>query len=65
MLIAFDNVVWYFIGISVLVIYLTLVSLVHSTLLSIFQAALYLYAREDFVPEGYDRTVLRESVAKD
>ncbi len=65
MLIAFDNVVWYFIGISVLVIYLTLVSLVHSTLLSIFQAALYLYAREDFVPEGYNRTVLRESVAKD
>lgn len=65
MLVAFDNVVWYFIGISVLVIYITLVSLVHSTLLSIFQAALYLYAREDYVPEGYDRTVLRESVAKD
>lgn len=65
MLVAFDNVVWYFIGISVLVIYTTLVSLVHSTLLSIFQAALYLYAREDYVPEGYDRTVLRESVAKD
>jgi len=65
MLVAFDNVVWYFIGISVLVIYITLVSLIHSTLLSIFQAALYLYAREDYVPDGYDRSVLRESVAKD
>lgn len=65
MLVAYDNVIWYFMGVSVLVIYITLVSLIHSTLLSIFQAALYLYAREDFVPDGYDRSVLRESVAKD
>ena len=60
-----DNVVWYLIGITVMVIYVTLVSLIHSTLLAIFQSALYLYAREDFVPDGYDRSVLRESVSKD
>jgi hypothetical protein len=65
MLVLVDNVVWYFIGISITVVYVTLVSLVHSTLLSIFQAALYLYAREDFVPDGYERSFLRESVAKD
>lgn len=65
MLVLSDNVVWYLIGITVMVIYITLVSLVHSTLLAIFQSALYLYAREDVVPDGYDRSVLRESVIKD
>lgn len=65
MLVISDNVVWYLIGISVLVIYITLIALVHTTLLSIFQSALYLYARENFVPEGYDRAILRESVSKD
>jgi hypothetical protein len=53
------------IGITVVVIYITLVSLVQSTLTAIFQAALYLYAKEDYVPEGYNRSLLRESLAKD
>lgn len=53
------------IGIAVVVIYVALVSLVQSTLIAIFQAALYLYAKEDFVPEGYSRSLLSDSLSKD
>lgn len=53
------------IGIAVVVIYVALVSLVQSTLTAIFQAALYLYAKEDFVPEGYSRSLLSDSLSKD
>lgn len=53
------------IGITVKVIYITLVSLVQSTLKAIFHAALYLYAKEDNVPEGYSRSLLKESLVKD
>lgn len=50
------------IGISAFVIYLVLVILLQSTLSVIYQAALYLYAREGYVPEGYSRGLLQESI---
>lgn len=51
------------IGITILVVYITLIALVQSTLSSIFQAALYLYAKEDYIPEGFSRSLLRDSVS--
>lgn len=51
-------------GVSVFFVYIVLVSLVQSTLTSIFQAALYLYAREDYIPEGYSRNLMQQSIQK-
>jgi hypothetical protein len=65
MFVVFESQLAIIIGITVMVIYITLISLVQSTLTAIFQAALYLYAKEDFVPEGYSRSLLRDSLAKD
>jgi hypothetical protein len=65
MFVVFESQLAIIIGITVIVIYITLISLVQSTLTAIFQAALYLYAKEDFVPEGYSRSLLRDSLAKD
>jgi len=49
--------------ITILVVYITLIALVQSTLSTIFQAALYLYAKEDYIPEGFSRSLLRDSVS--
>jgi hypothetical protein len=65
MFVVVESQVALIIGIAVIVIYIALVSLVQSTLTAIYQAALYLYAKEDFVPEGYSRSLLRDSLAKD
>jgi hypothetical protein len=49
-------------GFSLFFVYVILISLVQSTLTSIYQAALYLYAREDYVPEGYSRRLMQQSI---
>lgn len=40
------------------VVYFILLSLIHSALQAIFQTALFLYARDGVVPEGFDQDVL-------
>lgn len=57
-----QNTVVILIMVSALVLYVALVALVQSTLTAIYQAALYLYAREDYVPEGFSRALLHDSV---
>jgi len=50
------------IAIGLVVIYLVLLALVQSALQSILQAALFLYARDGQVPNGFDADLLGEAV---
>lgn len=47
---------------SALILYAVFVSLVQSTLTAIFDSALYLYARENYVSKGFSGSVLRQSL---
>ncbi len=48
--------------IALAVVYLIALALIQSALQSIFQAALYLYARDGQVPEGFHTEVLRDAM---
>ena len=49
--------------IALAVVYLIALALIQSALQSIFQAALYLYARDGQVPEGFHADALRDAMA--
>jgi hypothetical protein len=57
-----QNSVVILIMISAMVLYVTFIALFQSTLTAIYQVALYLYAREDYVPDGFSRSLLHDSV---
>jgi hypothetical protein len=51
-------------GISVAVIYLLILSLIQSTLQTIFQAALYLYVQDGQAPPGFQADLLKNAISK-
>ena len=51
-----------FIFLALAAVYLIVLALVQSTLQSIFQAALYVYASGGMVPVGFKENLLRESM---
>ena len=60
---ASEDLVLMFTLTGVALAYLILLALVQSTLQSIFQAALYAYARHGMVPAGYGAELLQEAIA--
>jgi hypothetical protein len=49
-------------GIIIAVIYILVVALIQSALQAIFQTAIYLYAKNGQVPEGFDTELLDEAM---
>ena len=53
-----------FVGIGLAIIYLLFLALIQSALQAIFQAALYLYARDGQVPPGFQADLLTNAITR-